>query len=203
MNNPIERIALREVAAEDKFPQKKGFNIKKELFEICEMAVFSIVTVVIIFTFLFRIVGVEGASMQPGINGGDRLIISHLFYAPKAGDVVVIQHKEFLVPIIKRIIATEGQTIDVHPETGEVFVDGVLRNEPFIKELTRKIYSVTYPHTVADGCVFVMGDNRNNSRDSREVGDIDVDSIIGKVMFRIFPKTGLAPFPYPERVEFE
>lgn len=171
---------------------QQAVSLKSELFEWLETIAFSLVFVILVFTFVFRIVGVDGESMQNTLENGDRLIISHLFYQPKAGDIVVVtQPNAVNKPLIKRIVALGGQTVDIDTERGLVYVDGVVINEPYIKEPTVRIPSppVTFPYTVPEGCVFVMGDNRNNSLDSRstDVGPIDERYILGKAVFRIFP----------------
>lgn len=171
---------------------EQAVSLKSELFEWLETVAFSLVAVVFVFTFIFRIVGVDGKSMQNTLQDGDRLIISHLFYQPKAGDIVVVtQPNAVNKPLIKRIIALGGQTVDIDTERGLVYVDGVVINEPYIKEPTVRIPNppMTFPYTVPEGKVFVMGDNRNNSLDSRstDVGPIDERYILGKAIFRIYP----------------
>lgn len=170
--------------------KKPSRDFAREVFEWCEAIVFSLVFVVLIFTFVFRIVGVEGDSMMPTLYNDDRVIITHLFYTPKAGDIVVVTKPTSIEkPIIKRIIATENQEVYIDFNTNEVFVDGNLLDEPYIAEPTRKKSDVDFPVTVPPGHVFVMGDNRNNSRDSREaqIGMIDERYILGKAVFRIYP----------------
>ncbi len=161
-------------------------------FEWVESIVFALVFVIVIFSFLFRIVVVEGPSMQPTLEGGDRLILSTLFFDPQPGDIVVIAKtgaNDDNKPIIKRVIATEGQTVDIDFEAGIVTVDGEELNEPYINELTNRKYEVDFPLTVDEGCYFVMGDNRNHSADSRttKYGQIKRGEITGEVIFRIYP----------------
>ena len=122
-----------------------------------------------------------------------------MFYTPKNGDIVVISRnidnsvdEESSAPIIKRIIATEGQTVDIDFEQGIVFVDGVALDEPYTRTPTNLKYDIEFPVLVDDGCVFVLGDNRNDSRDSRSSlignnGMIDTRYILGKAVFRILP----------------
>ncbi len=168
--------------------KEEAFCLKKEIFETCEAIVFAVVTVVFVFTFLFRIVGVNGPSMKPTVQPEDRLIISHLFYQPEVGDIVVINHESFDMPIIKRIIAMEGDTVEILPDEGKVLINGQEIQEPYINELTKKTNPrITYPLTVPEGQVFVMGDNRMHSSDSRDVGCIDVNQIVGRAILRIYP----------------
>lgn len=177
---------------------KKGFV--KESFEFMEAVVQSIILLILVFTFVFRIVGVVGDSMLPGLIGenertnaiGDRLIISQLFYTPKQGDVVVVTQpiEDTNDPIIKRVIATEGQTVDIDEQKRVVLVDGVEISESYLGAygITDK-RDLELPVTLKKGEVFVMGDNRQNSLDSRwkRVGIIDERYIMGKAVFRIFP----------------
>lgn len=169
-----------------------GISLKTELFELLETLALSLVAVVLVFTFVFRIVGVDGDSMRDTLYHEDRLIVTHLFYEPEVGDIVIItQPNEINKPLVKRIIAKGGQTIDIDTERGEVYVDGETIDEPYIKELTTRIPNppMTFPYTVPEGMVFVMGDNRNHSTDSRstDIGPIDERYILGKAIFRIFP----------------
>lgn len=168
------------------------FNLKREVFEWLETIAFSLVAVVLIFTFVFRIVGVDGDSMMNTLHDKDRLIITHLFYQPKQGDIIIItQPNSVNKPLVKRIVALGGQTVDIDTDRGLVYVDGEVIDEPYILEPTTYMppSSVEFPYTVPEGKVFVMGDNRNNSLDSRStgVGPIDERYILGKAVFRIYP----------------
>ena len=159
-------------------------TVKKFVFEWLEIIITAIIAVVIIFTFIFKVVTIEGGSMKETIHNGEKVIISNMFYTPKNGDS---SH-----PYIKRIIATEGQTVDIDFEQGIVFVDGVALDEPYTRTPTNLKYDIEFPVLVDDGCVFVLGDNRNDSRDSRSslIGDngmIDTRYILGKAVFRILP----------------
>jgi signal peptidase I len=170
---------------------KNPFSLKNEAFDWMEAIVFALVTVVIIFTFLFRIVIVSGSSMVPTLKDGDRLVLNSAFYKEKAGDIVVVL-KEGVNndrPIIKRIIATAGQTVDIDYEKQLVIIDGVARKEDYIAEMSEERGDVELPATVPEGCVFVMGDNRNNSLDSRtsSVGMVKLNEIKGHAVVRLFP----------------
>ena len=165
---------------------------RMELYDWLQCIVTAIVCGILIFIFVGRTIGVDGHSMMGTLYNRDRVVMSNLFYTPKTGDIVVFHcpNETFGgTPLVKRIIATEGQTIDINFETGEVFVDGVLLPEPYLNETTRSRYSFQGPLTIKEGHVFVMGDNRNNSSDSRDnrVGQVDTRYILGKVLFIAIP----------------
>lgn len=176
-------------------------NFKNFIFDWLEVLVHAIIAVVICFSFLFRIATIDGPSMENTLHNGERVVMSNLFYTPKAGDIVVVsRNKENSIytmnssntPIIKRIIALEGQTVDIDFEEGIVYVDGVALDEPYTKTPTTRKWDVEFPVTVDEGCVFVLGDNRNDSMDSRdsrigEYGMIDTRYILGHAIFRVFP----------------
>ncbi len=177
----------------------------EEFIDWVETIIFAFFAVILIFTFILRVANVEGESMLPTLTDGDRLVVSHLFYEPEAGDIVIVNNNEGHVygasnelesvnglgkVIVKRVIAVEGQTVDINFDSGEVSVDGKTLDEPYIKELTKMDEGGhQYPVVVPDGYVFVMGDNRMNSTDSRDprIGFVEEDDILGKVVVRIFP----------------
>lgn len=178
--NDVQSLASPEEAGEEnREPRYTG------LYEWVEAAVFSLVVVVLVFTFLFRVVGVDGPSMTPTLLNQERLILTDLFYTPERGDIVVINRytKE---PLIKRIIAVGGDTISIDGATGEVSVNGEVLDEPYIQGTTYPL-EFQSPQTVPEGYVFVMGDNRENSTDSRRLGYINEKDIMGKAVFRIWP----------------
>lgn len=152
---------------------------------------FALVVVLFLLTFVFRQVTVNGTSMNNTLADGDRLIVENFMYSPQYGDIVVVSHGEhYEDAIIKRVIATGGQVVDIDFSTGEVSVDGVIIDEPYIKGFTKKLGNSTeFPLTVPKNCVFVMGDNRENSLDSRskEIGIIPENNIVGKAVFRMYP----------------
>ena len=142
---------------------------------------------------VFRVVIVEGPSMNATLVDGDYLLlVSNVFYGePEYGDVVVASKQSFKngEPIIKRVIATEGQVVDIDFNAGIVYVDGMALDEPYTNTPTNLDEGINFPVTVKEGCVFVMGDNRNSSKDSRnpEIGQLDCREILGKAVFLIFP----------------
>ena len=173
--------------------EQKSGGVVVEIYEWLEAIAFALAIVVILFTFVFRVVSVSGPSMQPTLMGGDRVILNSVFFTPKDGDIVVItqDNSHDNEPLIKRVIAVEGQTIFIDAENDVVTVDGVQLNETYILEedMEREGDAYEYPLTIPKGKVFVMGDNRNDSFDSRSegLGMVDEDNIMGKAIFRIYP----------------
>ena len=173
---------------QDTNEQKKKKS--SEALDWLQCIVSALVVAILVFTFVARTTSVVGSSMVPTLEEGDLLVISRLFYQPKYGDIVVLRKESFMSdPIVKRVIATEGQTIDIDFQEGVVYVDGVALDEPYINSLTTEPEDFTEPVTVPEGHVFVMGDNRNRSTDSRSsmVGCVDTRYILGKALFRFAP----------------
>ncbi|MBR6951524.1 MAG: signal peptidase I [Oscillospiraceae bacterium] len=173
-------------------PDEKGTRRSEDSFSpydmlqsICAAVVFGI----LIFIFIFHVTTVRGSSMNDTLLGGDRLFTSNLFYTPEQGDVVIFRTPYYEEPLIKRVIATGGQTVDIDFLTGDVFVDGALIEEDYIKEPTRISNGFAGPLKVPEGMLFVMGDNRNNSNDSRlpAIGCVDVRAVQGKAYFILVP----------------
>ena len=163
---------------------------KQEIYDWIQSIVMAMVACIIIFTFFVRIVGVVGHSMVPTLQNGDKLIVSNIGYTPERGDIVIIRKDTFMEePIVKRVIAVAGQEVSINFERGIVYVDGIAQEEPYINELTTEPEDFDEPITVPENCVFVMGDNRNHSTDSRteSLGCVDVRYIIGKVHLLIYP----------------
>ena len=172
--------------------KKEEKNKGRDLYEWVQALVCSVLAVVILFTFVIRLIGVDGHSMVPTLQDGDRLLVlnSLLYDDYQYGDIVVLRKDTFLdEPIVKRVIATAGQTVDIDFDTGSVYVDGQLLKEDYINELTYLEEGTEFPLTVPEGSIFVMGDNRNHSSDSRDsrLGTVDTRYVIGKAVFLAFP----------------
>ena len=164
-----------------------------------------LVGILLVFLLLFRVIVVSGPSMNQTLVHGDYLLlINNLLYAePKQGDVVVAAKDSFKngEPIIKRVIATEGQWVDIDFEAGIVYVNGNAQAEPYVNTPTNLYEGVDFPLLVEEGCIFVMGDNRNESKDSRspEIGQIDKREILGKAIFLFIPGKD----PITEKIDFK
>ena len=157
--------------------------------------IYLLMAIIVIFLLLFRSIVVSGDSMYATLWDGDYLLLlSNTFYQePEYGDIVVISKETFDngAPIVKRVIATEGQTVDIDFDNGIVYVDGTELFEPYIHNLTTVDEGVSFPLTVADGHIFVLGDNRLVSKDSRnpEIGQIDKREVLGKAIYLMIPGT--------------
>ena len=161
-----------------------GAPRRLEVLDWIQCLVSTLIVVVIVFIFVGRTIGVDGASMERTLKDSDQVILTDIFYKPKYGDIVIIHVDAYNeVPLVKRVIATAGQTVDIDAITHEVTVDGVVLDEPYIREPTARLEDFVGPVVVPAGCIFVMGDNRNASMDSRSsrVGFVDVRNVLGKV----------------------
>ena len=181
---------------------KKPGRLGGELFDWLQTIVSSLILVSLLFSLVARVIGVVGSSMEPTLVEGQKVLISSLFYTPRAGDVVIFNKRnvhELLPnigpndePLVKRIIAVEGQVVKIDGVTGLVFVDGELLDEPYIMETIRPP-GKDIIYVVEPGHVFVMGDNRNRSSDSRAIGSVDARYILGRVLLRVWPFGDFGP----------
>lgn len=186
--------AASEKTRERPAQKKPSFDIRAELFDWSESLVVALLFITILFSFFVRTIGVDGTSMVPTLHHGDYLIVSDLFYDPAPGDIVVLTKKSFMKDsIVKRIIAVEGQEVYIDFNAGTLYIDGVLQEEDYVNTPTTRFEGMTFPQTVPEGCVFVMGDNRNGSSDSRDptLGMVDKSLIVGHVLLRIWPLNNL------------
>lgn len=164
----------------------------RETYEWVRSLVSAVLIITLTFTFAVRMMGVSGPSMIPTLQNGDRLIVvnSTICGDYEVGDIVIARKMSFSdEPIVKRVIATEGQTVDIDFDLGRVYVDGVELHEDYINDLTYLQEGTEFPLTVPQGSVFLMGDNRNHSNDSRDdrLGPVEEQRIIGKAVFVLFP----------------
>lgn len=171
---------------------RKEANPGKELYLNIRVLVTMMTIFVMIFTFVARIIVVSGPSMEATLWQGDLILVWSLGYEPERGDIVVLTQESYQEDsIVKRVIATEGQRVDVDYAAGTVSVDGVVLEEEYIKEqMLLPSWGEGINHvTVPEGCIFVMGDNRNESADSRypDIGIVDVRCVIGHGLAVVFP----------------
>lgn len=162
------------------------------IFDWIRCIIFAVAIVILCLTFVFRLVNVDGSSMYDTLSTKDKVIVTNFMYTPKTNDIVVISHgAQYANPIIKRVIATEGQTLEIDYENDRIIVDGIVIKEPYIDGSTFEgnIGDNEIPYVIPEGKIFVMGDNRKVSLDSRstKIGLIDVKDVIGKAEFVAFP----------------
>ena len=163
--------------------------------------VYMLITILLVFLLFFRIVVVSGESMYPTLLDGDYILLLNTLICPdlQQGDIVVISKDSFDNgnAIVKRIIATEGQTVDIDFDRGIVYVDGVALEENYINSPTHQDEGMEFPLEVSENCIFVLGDNRGISMDSRHprIGQIDKREVLGKAVFLLVPGTNYGEFP--------
>ena len=174
---------------------EETYSWKKSIMLYLHDLIYMLAVIIIVLLLFLRVVIVSGPSMYNTLWDGDwLLVLSNVFYRnPEYGDIIVASQDSFNdgEPIIKRVIATEGQMVDIDFEAGIVYVDGVALEEDYTYTPTNIEEGMEFPLTVDEGCIFVMGDNRNKSKDSRnpEIGLIDKREVLGKAVFLIYPGT--------------
>ncbi|MBR0485181.1 MAG: signal peptidase I [Oscillospiraceae bacterium] len=199
----MESAEVTEKNPETLSPEQKKTNLFNDIVEILETMLMSVFVVLLLFTYLIRPVTVDGRSMVPTLQNQDKLVMRRILYQPHQGDVVVVSNyaghlldsngnvvesgSALNEILIKRVIAVAGQTIEVREDEGRVYVDGQPLDEPYVNEPTlTNDGAFDYPITIPEGYIFVMGDNRNHSTDSRSsyVGLIAEEDVLGNAFFR-------------------
>lgn len=186
-----------ELSSVEPEEEQTAVNPHKEAYEWIQCLVVALLCCVLIFTFVARVIDVKGRSMEPTLIEGDKIIITRLAGEYERGDIVVLRKESFREePLVKRIIALGGETIDIDFDAGVVYIDGVALDEPYVNELTYDQEDFEGPIEVPEGSVFVMGDNRNMSSDSRRstISCVDERLILGKAVFRLWPFSKIGAF---------
>ena len=190
-----KREDKKAAKAAEKEAMPAELRARRELYDWIQCLMVALIVCVLLFVFFIRVIDVNGTSMLPTLQNGDKMLVSDLFYNPKVGDIVVFKSDTYdpTKALVKRIIATEGQEISIDFENGVVYVDGRPIQEDYIMEPTYNKLDFIGPQKVPEGCVFVLGDNRNASTDSRrkEIGMVDERMILGRVYCVIFPLSEL------------
>lgn len=183
---------MQEAQTEEK--KKTEGRFSSELFSWAESLMLVLIFFVIVFTFFVRLIGVDGSSMYPTLEDHNIMVVSNLGYKPEKGDVVVLRKEGFYhdQPIVKRIIATGGDTVDIDVITGDVLINGKVLDEPYIHEKINTLERMgdqVYPLVVPEGHIYVLGDNRNGSIDSRwiDLDTVDERYILGHVLNVVYP----------------
>ena len=198
MNNNDERVVeitteetVTEIKQDVKKTEKKKNSFHLSVYDLVSIVMSSFIIIAVVFTFVFRLVGVEGYSMTNTLQDNDWLLtVNKESY--ERGDIVVITEPNYFdEPLIKRVIAKGGETVNIDFTTGTVYVDGVALKEPYTREdyILPKLDDIEFPYTVPEGHIFCMGDNRNGSTDSRSnlIGPLDERYVLGKAVIRILP----------------
>ncbi len=177
--------------------RKRSLSWQKELRLMLRQGIIILAALSILLTFFFRIARVEGESMLPTLADREWLLLqSSAFYTPRRGDIIIFMAADYgEIPLIKRVIATEGDTVDIDFDRGTVYVNGQALSEPYLFSQTRRDFGekgVEFPQQIQPGHVFVLGDNRNNSDDSRcqSIGQVDCRNILGKALAVVWPGSG-------------
>lgn len=192
-DNPEQEPLEGEKPENEEAPEnqeKKKKSSKLEVYDWLQCVVTALVAGILIFIFIARVVRVEGGSMKATLQNSDLVLASNLFYTPQNGDIIVLQTDSYgPSALVKRVIATEGQTVSIDFDAGIVYVDGEALDEPYTNTPTNLPQDFVGPVTVPEGCIFVMGDNRNSSLDSRnsDVGMVDTRCVVGKVYLVLVP----------------
>ena len=190
----------------EEIPEKEEGGVRVNLYYWLQALVVVMVTLIVVFTFFGRIIGVVGHSMDPTLADGEILLLQSIGYTPEQGDIVVLNDYAASVlegkAIVKRVIAVGGQTVDIDYDAGTVAVDGQVLDEPYIHEaMLCPTYENQTHIEVPEGSIFVMGDNRNHSSDSRDVtlGTVDERYVLGRAVCVLLPFQNFGMIPEGEQ----
>ncbi len=178
---------------ENQEPQEEKPSFKMDLYFWTQALIMALVFLILTFTLAGRVIGVIGSSMVPTLHEGDMLLLQSIGYTPQQGDVVVLRKPSFMAdPVVKRVIATEGQHVQVDYAAHCVYVDGVALDEPYINEVMEDPYKslmTVLDVVVPEGSIYVLGDNRNASSDSRHelLGTVDTRYVLGRALWVVTP----------------
>lgn len=199
-NNDKDKVEVKNAEVSGGDTAAANTNWAKELRDWVIAIVVAVVIALVVRNYVFTLVKVQGQSMEPSLHNNDRLYVNRMFYKPEKGDIIIFRPAtDPNRPYVKRVIATEGDTVYIDFNNGDVYVNNELLEEDYIKEKTQLMgsyiksliskgeYSKNSPIVIQPGYVFAMGDNRNNSKDSRELGPIPTDEIMGGAVFRFWP----------------
>lgn len=188
-----ETILTPEGQEPEPSPEEEKGSFKLDLYFWTQALVMALVFLILTFTLVGRVIGVVGSSMLPTLHEGDLVLLQSVGYTPKQGDVVVLRKPAFMEePVVKRVIAVGGQHVKVDYVSGKVYVDGVALDDSYINEPMRDpmaLYMTVLDVTVPEGSIYVMGDNRNHSSDSRheDLGTVDNRYVLGKALCVMMP----------------
>jgi signal peptidase I len=185
----VKEYEMEKIIKRDEELSERANRVRMELYDWIQCVVTAVICGVLIFVFVGRTIGVDGRSMLQTLHHNDRVLISNLLYTPVNGDIIVFKapSEQFEFPLVKRVIAVENQVVSIDFDTGTVYVDNI--PEPNPPALTTSKDDFNGPLTIPPGFVFVLGDNRNSSTDSRSnaVGLVDTRYILGKVLLVLVP----------------
>ena len=195
--NDLDYKAEEELISAGPADNNKKISVLSEIVDYAELIAFALLFVIIALTFVFRMCTIDGDSMVDTLHDEEKIIVSDFLYTPKRGDIVVLHQTgdNYNKPLVKRVIGIAGDTVKINHDTNEIVVTDSDGNSSLIKEdyLTlngAQLYYGTNTYTVPEGCLFVLGDNRNESLDSRNmysIGYVDSRRVLGKAIFRISP----------------
>ena len=170
-------------------------SAKKEVIEWIQAIVIAVVLALVVRSFIFTVVRVDGQSMEPTLEHNNRMIVWRLGHEPKQGDIVIFNPPGYDKKIfwVKRVIATEGQRVEIDYATNSVYVDGKKLDEPYLGEVMQNMNTLTEIDVPKD-CVFLLGDNRNHSTDGRVIGPVSKNCVIGEAVLRFWPLTEIDIF---------